>query len=322
MTVAVIFTGGTIASRIDEAAGGAVPELRGADILARTPGLPEDAVEPIDWGLLTASHISFDQLLDIARLLEATLERPDIDGAVVAQGTDTIEETSFALDLLVRSEKPIIVTGAMRNASEADYDGPRNLRDAVTCAGSPQLRQQGALVVLNGLIVGADQAVKTHSTALDTFQPRDGEAIGQVSAGELTVHAARVPLRLPAIPAHAAGPVFLVTFAAGMDGTQIRLLAPARPVGLVLAAAGAGNTPADFQAAALELKLAGTTIVLTTRCARGSVGPYYAFPGGGVSWQRAGVLMSSLPALKARIALSLALGAGIDGDELRHLLRA
>ena len=85
MTVAVVFTGGTIASRIDAAAGGAVPALRGADILARTPGLAETAeIEVIDWGLLTASHMGFSQMLEIARLLKTTLERPDIGPISIA----------------------------------------------------------------------------------------------------------------------------------------------------------------------------------------------------------------------------------------------
>jgi len=74
------------------------------------------------------------QVLDIARLLAAQTARPDIDGVVVVQGTDAIEETTFAFDLLLATDKPIVVTGAMRDASAPDYDGPRNLADAVRCA--------------------------------------------------------------------------------------------------------------------------------------------------------------------------------------------
>jgi L-asparaginase len=323
VTVAVVFTGGTIASRVDAAAGGAVPALRGADILARTPGLAETAdIEVIDWGLVTASHMGFDQMLAIARLLESTLARPEIDGAVVVQGTDTIEETSFAYDLLVATDKPIVVTGAMRNSSEPGYDGPANLRAAVACAASAELRGQGVVVVLNGLIVGADQAVKTHATALDTFQPHDGSPLGTVAEGAVRLAAARAPLRLPAIPEQAAEPVLLVTFVSGMDGTVIRLLGGQRPVGFVLAAAGSGNTQPDFQAAALEQQAAGAVVVLTSRCAFGSVAPIYAFPGGGATWARAGVLMSALHPLKARVALALGLGAGLGRDTLKSLLRA
>jgi len=323
VTVAVVFTGGTIASRVDAAAGGAVPALSGADILARTPGLAEGGdIEVIDWGLVTASHMGLAQMLEIARLLQATLARPDIDGAVVVQGTDTIEETSFAYDLLVGTDKPIVVTGAMRNSSEADYEGPANLRNAVACAGAAELAGQGVVVVLNGLIVGADQAVKTHATALDTFQAADGRALGTVVDGAVVVAEKREPVRLASIPASAAEPVYLVTFVSGMDGGVIRVLGGQRPGGFVLAAAGSGNTHPDFQAAALEQQQRGVPVVLASRCALGSVAPIYAFPGGGATWARAGVMLSGLPALKARVALALALGSGAGRDELGAVLRA
>ena len=172
--VAVVFTGGTIAMRHDPVAGGAVPTLDGGAIVALTPGLDTIAdVETIDWGLVPASHLRFDQVLDIARLLERTLGRDDVDGAVVVQGTDTIEETAFCYDLLVRSTKPVVVVGAMRNAGEAGYEGPANLRDAVRCAAEPRLRDQGTLVVMAGTILPGDEATKTDTAAYGTFRAPD-----------------------------------------------------------------------------------------------------------------------------------------------------
>ena len=323
MTVALVFTGGTIASRVDSAAGGAVPALRGSDILARTPELAGADIEVIDWGLLTASHMSFAQILDIARLLESTLARPEIDGVVVAQGTDSIEETSFAYDLLVRSDKPVVVTGAMHNSSHPDYDGPRNLADAVACAAVAGLRGQGTVVVLDGLVIGADVAVKTHATSMASFQARDAEPLGSAQDGVVRLTSPRTRVVLPAIPERAAEPVHLVTGVVGIDGTAIRLLGASRPPGLVVAAAGSGNTHPDVQAAALELREQGTAVVLTTRCAYGSPVPVYAFAGGGATWARAGVPLSPLSNLKARVALALALGLGdIAGEaELRAVLR-
>ena len=323
MTVAVVFTGGTIASRVDPSAGGALPVLHGGEILARTDGLAAIApVEAIDWGLVPASHMGFVQIIDIARLLEATLDRPDVAGAVVVQGTDTLEETSFAFDLLLRSDKPVVVTGAMRTASEPDWDGPANLLDAVACASSPALAGQGTVVVLDGRIIGADEAVKTHASALDTFQPREGDVLGDVRGGVVDVRRQREPVRLRSMPLEAAEPVFLVTVATGMDGALIRGVGTKPPPGLVVAATGSGNTHPDVLAAARELMDEGTVVVLTTRCAGGSVAPSYAFPGGGAQWARAGVLMSRLAATKARIALGLGLGAGLTGEELRAVLRA
>ena len=123
--VAVVFTGGTISMRHDPVAGGNVPVLGGGALLESVPGLDAIAdLVPIDRGLTPASHFTFDALFGIAATVRGALADPAIDGAVVVQGTDTIEETAFFLDLLHAGPKPIVVTGAMRSASEPDYDGP------------------------------------------------------------------------------------------------------------------------------------------------------------------------------------------------------
>lgn len=322
--VAIVFTGGTISMKPDEQAGGAVPTLRGEEIISRTPGLAEVAeIEPIDWGLVPASHLGLPTLLELARLLDETLARDEVEGAVLVQGTDSIEETAFAFDLLLRSDKPLAVTGAMRNAAEADYDGPRNLTDAVRCAADGRLRGQGTLVVLNGLIVASDQVQKTHTSALDTFRSRDGLPLGVVDVEGLRIaHRREARVRLPVIPSTAVDNVHLITVTTGMDGTLLRLLRPTRPAAVVVAATGAGNTHPDILAAAQELMETGTLVCLTTRCPLGSVAPAYGFPGGGAQWQRAGAILSPLDGPKCRVALGLGVAAGLELSELRWLLRA
>jgi L-asparaginase len=320
--VAMIFTGGTISTLPDAAAGGNTPVLNGVAILARSPEVARVAeVEPIDWGLVPASHLRFAQMIDIARVVDEALARPDIYGAVVVQGTDTIEETSFAYELLLRSDKPVIVTGAMRDGSSPEFDGPRNLADAAVCAVASDLRGAGVQVVLNGLVVAARDVVKSHSTAMDAFQPRDGVATGQVVAGWLVLEGTpgrRV--RLPRVPERAVENVHLVTAVAGMDGTLLRALRSSHPAGVVVAATGSGNTAADLLAAASELMSDGTIVAETTRCAHGTVAPIYAFPGGGAMWQRAGALPSIFDGPKTRVALALGLAAGLDRDALGRLL--
>ncbi|CAN5579692.1 asparaginase [soil metagenome] len=322
--VALVFTGGTISMKPDATAGGAVPTLSGEEIIARTPGLAQLAdVEAIDWGLVPASHLDFERLLELGRLLEATLARDDVDGAVLVQGTDTIEETAFAFDLLLRSDKPLILTGAMRNAAEPDYDGPRNLTDAVRCAAAPGLRGQGTVVVLGGRIIGADQVQKTHATTLDTFRSRDGHSLGAVEGTAVHLRARREGRpRLPLVPNVAVENVHLLTVTTGMDGSLLRLLKPTRPAGVVVAATGAGNTHPDVLAAAQELMASGTVVCLTTRCPSGSVLPAYGFPGGGAQWQRAGVILSPLDGPKCRVALALGISAGLAEAQLRWILRA
>jgi L-asparaginase len=320
--VAMVFTGGTISTLPNAAAGGNTPVLRGADILARAPAAALVAeVEPIDWGLVPASHLRFAQMIDIARVADVALARREIAGAVIVQGTDTIEETSLAYELLVRSDKPVIVTGAMRDSSAPDFDGPRNLADAAVCAQSASLAGAGVQVVLDGLVVAARDVVKTHTTAMDTFQPRDGAATGRVGDGQLVLDgtpARRV--RLPRLPDHTVEDVQLITAVAGIDGTLLRALRPTHPHGVVIAATGTGNTGADLLAAAAELMADGCIVVETTRAPRGTIQPRYAFPGGGAQWQRAGAIPSVLDGPKSRVALALGLAAGLDREQLAALL--
>jgi L-asparaginase len=320
--VAMVFTGGTISTLPDAAAGGNTPVLRGADILARSPGVAAVAeIEPIDWGLVPASHLRLAQMLDIARVVDAALARPEIAGAVVVQGTDTIEETSLAYELLVRSDKPLVVTGAMRDGSSPEFDGPRNLADAAVCVQSAALAGAGVQVVLDGLVVPARDVVKTHTTALDTFQPRDGAATGRVVDGQLILDGPPARrARLAVVPDHAIEDVHLITAVAGIDGTLLRALRPSHPAGVVIAATGTGNTGADLLAAAQELMADGCVVVQTTRAPHGTIKPWYAFPGGGAQWQRAGAIPSALDGPKSRVALALGLAAGLDREQLAALL--
>ena len=308
--VAIVFTGGTISMRPDHAAGGLRPTLSGAEILALVEGLDAIAeVEAVDWGLVPASHINFATILELAGVIRGLLERTDVDGVVIVQGTDTLEETAFAWDLLLRPDKPVVVTGAMRDSSATDYDGPRNILDAVRAATREAGEGRGVVVVLGGAQIGAEAAVKAHATALDAFRRREGAAD----------HPCKRLDWIPE-PASAVEDVHLVVTATGMDGALVRGIADQRPRGLVIAATGSGNTHPDLLGAAAELMASGTVVALTTRAAGGSVTPVYAFPGGGATWARAGVLISRLDALKTRVALALGLAAGLDRDEMAELI--
>lgn len=320
--VAIIFTGGTISMRPDAGAGGNIPTLDGAAILALAPAVADVAdVDVLDWGMVPASHLTFAQMLSIARLAADQLARPDVDGIVIVQGTDTIEETAFAYDLLLATDKPVVVTGAMRDASATEYDGPRNLANAVRCAAAPEMRGNGCIVVLDGTVIAADKAVKRHTSALNTFQPRDGEPLAQLIDSAIIPSAARRPrLVLPSIPEVAVEGVHLITAVAGMDGALLRGIAASRPSSVVVAATGAGNTSADLLAAATELMDQGALVALTTRCPTGTVVPAYAFPGGGVMWQRAGAILSMYDGPKTRVALALGLAAGLDRRAIGELL--
>ncbi len=319
--VAVVFTGGTISTVFDPVAGGNVPVLDGAAILARTPGLDAIAeVVAIDRGRTAASHFTFPQLLELAGVLRNALADPGIDGAVVVQGTDTIEETSFCWDLVLDGVKPVVVTGAMRASDQASFDGPANLRDAVRIAASPSARGVGVVVSLAGTIEPADDVLKLHATALDTFSSPNGGSLGRVGTDGVTLLRARAGRRRLTTD-RAAERVHLITATVAMDGTLLDAAVAAGADGIVVAATGSGNTSPTLLAAAERAIRAGIPVVLASRCPAGRATAGYAFPGGGATWIRAGALpVGNLCALKARVALALGLGAGLDRDGLIGLL--
>jgi L-asparaginase len=320
--IVIVFTGGTISMLADAVTGAAVPALDGAAILARAPGLAGLAdLEPVDWGLVPASHLSFAQILDIAGVVRRCLARGDVDAAVVVQGTDVIEETAFALDLLVDAPKPVVVVGAMRSAADPGYEGPANLRDAVLAAMAPALHDQGTLVVMGGAILPADDATKTHTHAYDTFAACNLGPLGTVTADGVVVGRRRLGRRLlPRVPEAAAEPVAIVTATVASDGAPLRWAIAGGARGIVVAATGAGNSHPDLLAAAESAMATGIPVVLATRVPSGRVAGTYGFPGGGARWLAAGAIPAAfLTPVKARIALALGLGAGLDDAALRAL---
>ena len=319
--VPVVFTGGTISMRHDPLAGGNVPALDGAAILARTPGLDAIAeVEAIDRGLTPASHFTFGTLIEIAEQLRSRLAEPGVDGAVVVQGTDTIEETAFAWELLLDGPKPVVVTGAMRTPERPDYDGPSNLRGAVAAAASAALRDQGVVVSLAGTIEAADDVIKLHTAALDTFQSPNAGSLGRVAGNEVSLLRRR-GRRRHVDAERASERVHLITVTVGMDGSLVDAAVAAGADAIVVAATGAGNTSPAVLDAAVRGMAAGVPVILASRCPAGRASTDYAFPGGGATWARAGAIVAgTLCAPKVRVAVALGLGAGLNRDGLGELL--
>lgn len=321
--VAVVFTGGTISMTVDPIAGGAIPTLAGADLIARVPGLDALAeVVTIDRGRTPASHFSFADVLAIQASIDEALADPGLAGVVAVQGTDTLEETAFAWDLLHDDRRPVVVTGAMRTAGDPDWDGPVNLRDAVAAAADAGLRGAGVVVVLAGLVHPADDLAKSHASALVAFRSPNAGPLGAVHDGRLALSRSRGPRRHLGRPcAPPPGPVDLVTAALETNGRPIDLAVGGGARGIVVAAAGAGNTHPDLLRAAVDAMANGIPVVLVSRTGAGRVGPIYGFPGGGLRWARAGaILAGTLTPVQARVALALGLGAGLGRDALAVLL--
>jgi L-asparaginase len=208
----------------------------------------------------------------------------------------------------------------MRASDVPGFDGPANLRDAVRVAAAAQMREMGVVVCLAGSIEPADDVIKMHASALDTFASPNGGSLGRVDAAGLTVLRPRPPRR-HVVTTRAAERVHLITATVAMDASLLDAAVAAGADGVVVAATGAGNTDPALLAAAVRAMDSGIPVALATRCPAGRAGTGYAFPGGGANWIRAGALpVGHLCAIKARVALALGIGAGLDHDGLTALL--
>ena len=328
-TVAILFTGGTISMRIDERSGSAVPAMRGDEILAHVPQLAVVAdVELEDVAQLPGPHVTPEHMWRLARRAAAWLQRPDIDGLVITHGTDTLEETAYFLDVALRTDKPVVLVGAIRTMSEPSWDGPGNLVNAVKVAAAASSAARGVLVVMNEQVLSAREVEKVHTEAAGSFQSREFGPVGVVDAG--VVRYLRSSTREGAwYDAQADGllrvarmepDVDLIKVAAGADGRFVRCAVASGARGLVIEALGRGNVPPamlDDLAAAVA---AGLPVVLTSRCGAGSVRERYGYEGGGRGLRDLGLIFAGrLTGVKARIKLMLALGHTQDHDRLRAI---
>jgi len=260
--------------------------------------------------------------LAVSRKAEEMLARPDVAGVVVTHGTDTLEETAYFLDLTVRSDKPTVMVGAQRAASEPDADGPRNLRDAILTAVAPASRGMGTLVVLNGEIHAAREVTKTSTLSVSTFLTPQFGALGTVEPDGVLF--SRAPLRRQRVPVAAGatlGRVEIVTNYAGADGRVVRgLLAQGALDGLVVEASGVGNLAEALFDALVEVRQRGIPVVISTRVHSGRTLPLYAGRGSGVSLQEIGcVFADNLSPHKARVLLLAALTHTSDVERLREI---
>lgn len=310
--VTVFTLGGTIAMT-DSGSGGVTPTLSAEQLLAAVPGLTSTGItiEVVDFRQKPGASLTPD---DITALAAAIRERlPEIDGAVITQGTDTIEETAYLLDLLHASSIPVVVTGAMRNPTLAGADGPANILAAIRTAADPAMYGQGCLVVFNDEIHAARRVRKTHTTSTATFVSPDGGPLGHLAENRPRLfNRLTHRVTLPFERLHAAVHVPVATMTLGDDGTTLRAMG--RHVdGLVVAGFGAGHVPADL-VPTLEAIAIRAPVVLASRTGAGTVlSSTYGFPGSEQDLLARGMISAGyLDPLKARVLLHTLLGITTD----------
>lgn len=306
-TIAVLGTGGTIASTGDEEKVAAVSI---DDLLEEAPALEGVAdVRVEDCFRINSSDVDFDRLWTLAAAIEERAEWAD--AVVVTHGTDTMEETAAFLDLVVDGI-PIVLTGAQRPADAVAPDGPRNLLDAIRVAADERVTE-GVYVAFAGVVHAARFVRKAETAATDPFESHPRGALGRVADDGLEI---TQDLRSysPSVPTAPASPTIPIVYSAvGVGPAQITAAVDRGVDGIVLVGNGVGNTAAAVGDAAVDALTAGHPVVLTSRCCRGPVRPIYGGPGGGKRLAEAGVLLAGdRTPQRARIELAVGV-ARTDG---------
>ncbi len=321
--VVILATGGTIAGAA--ATGTQAGYTSGAvtidAMIAAVPGIKDMAnIKGEQVSNVGSQDMSFDIMLTLAKRINELMAKSDVDGIVVTHGTDTMEETAFFLNLVVKGDKPVVMVGSMRPSTAVSADGPLNLYNAVGVAVDANARGRGVLVVMNDWIHAAHSLTKTSTTAIQTFQSPLRGLVGIASYGKNDFY------NTPEWK-HTSGSEFNVTevtklprvdivFAcADMSPDLIDAAVANGAKGIVIAGVGNGNmNKASLDAAANAVKK-GVVVVRSTRVATGTVGRNVE-----VNDDQLGFIASDeLNPQKARILLSLALLKQRSNSELQKL---
>ena len=321
--IVIVFTGGTISMRHDVTAGGAVPSLKGRDILDLAPGIDRIAqLESDDWGSYPGPHMTVERMWALRSHLLEHIARPEVKGIVVTHGTDTLEESAYLMARSLSTAKPIVFTGAMRTSSDLGWDGPGNLAAAVRVANADSARGQGVMLVMYDRIHSALDVTKGHTAMLDAFDSPGLGPLGIVDDG-VVIFRRNLPDNVTTIEPPSLGePVDIIYAWAGADSRL--LLASAKTAkGVVIAALGRGNVPTEMLDGVDAFLEQGKPVVISSRSSRGRVGPTYGYPGAGRRLLEKGAIMAGgRRPQQARIDLMLALGMGWNAEQIRPIFES
>lgn len=317
-SVVVFGLGGTIAMT-HSADGGVSPALSAPELLAAVPGLSdvEAGIRAVDFRQKPSASLSFADVFGLVAAINDALAS-GCTGVVVTQGTDTIEEVAYALDLLLSAQAPVVVTGAMRNPTMAGADGPANILAALRVAVSPQARGLGCLVAMNDQIHAARWVRKTHTGSTAAFASPGHGPLGEVVEGRVHIPVG-IRERSPALHPDPAKTVRVgvATVVLGDDGSHIEAIG-AQADGLVVAAFGVGHVPAGMVPVLARLA-ERIPVVLASRIGNGPVhDSTYGFPGSERDLLARGLISAGyLDPFKARILLHFLVASGADLARIR-----
>ena len=324
-TVWVFSTGGTIAgtgTSSTDFSNYEAGSITGEVLVASVPQLANIANIKVEQVVnVNSSNLTTADLLKLSKRINETLEDPNVAGAVVTHGTNTLEETAYFLNLTVQSERPVVVVGAMRPATAISADGPLNLLNAVRVAISPDAHGKGTLIVLNDEINAAREATKTSTFRVETFRAPDFGFLGYVDEDKVAfyrastkrhTHNSEFDVRdLEELPT-----VDILYSYIEPNAQTVRALASSGSKGIVFAATGGGEiTNAEKAAVAALDEIDGDRPVLVrgSRTGSGRVIRTTVYDEMGL------IPADNLNPQKARILLMLALTRTKDPAEIRRM---
>ncbi|MDD3122227.1 MAG: asparaginase [Candidatus Izemoplasmatales bacterium] len=320
--ICLIFTGGTISMKIDDVNHSVIPAFSADEIMASL--LHSDIyndLETIEFSKIPSPSFTPSLMLEISKLVQSCINRDDVDGVVIVQGTDTLEETAFFLDIILDSKKPVIVTGSMKSSSELGFDGINNLVSSILVAKSKQAKDKGILVVMNDQINAASEVTKSNTLTLDTFKSLDYGPLGIVDNRQVIFHRSVSYPRNHVDTSSIVENVELLKSYAGMDSSLLLYLASLPSTkGIVVEALGRGNLPPDSLEGIKICIDKHIPVVICSRCPSGRVLDTYGYVGGGKDLTKMGCILAPyLNGQKARILLLLGLSKMNNILELKRL---
>jgi len=321
--LAIAALGGTVSMQAHPGQTGVMPSLSGEDLLASITGFPQLANIHVETLCLQPSaSLDFEDLLNVLDWAKAQVDA-GATGIVVTQGTDSLEEAAFFLDLLWEKDVPMVLTGAMRPATQPGADGPANLIAAANVALAPSSRKRGVQVVMNDQIHGAWYVRKTDSLAVNAFTSPVFGPQGLIIEGKvvyLKSALARTTLPRPGRRDHQVAMLEAVLSDAPLLLSQIAKLGYSA---LVIAGFGAGHLSRDW-ADCVEKLTADIPVIIASRTGSGSTAcGTYGFAGGELDLISKGAYMSGLLCpRKARILLWLLIGCERQDELAEWLERA
>ncbi|WP_290447730.1 type II asparaginase [Pseudomonas sp. 21LCFQ02] len=320
-TVAVLATGGTIAGTAEQASQttGYKPGVLSAQALvASVPALDKVArINAEQVANVGSDNMDNSLLLKLAKRVNTLLQDKDVSGVVITHGTDTLEETAYFLNLVVKSDKPVVVTGSMRPATAIGADGPSNILQAVSVAASPEAKGRGVMIVLNDQIGAARFTSKTDANSLDTFKSFGAGALGRLVNQQpyfdnrvARQHTLQTPFdvsKLESLPK-----VDIIYGYQNDNGYMYDAAVAHQAKGIVVAGVGAGSE-SNFVIPSIRKAIEqGVIVVRSSRTGGGYIPADDAYPG---------LLGDNLNPQKARILLMLALTVSQDPAQVQAMFR-